>query len=339
MSKALLSGCVGCGMLLAASSIQAQGCGTNITCATSPAGFAVTSTNANPALLGTNSLATGGNTAVKGVAASSGAQTAGVLGADQGGGFGTCWSAAPSAGVRGDSTNHFGVVGLAAFGQAGVVGYTLVAGFCPTSPNADGMLGVHRNNHNYGVFSDGDFGGTGAKYFVEPHPYDASKEIRYVSLEGPEAGTYFRGSGRTVHGRATIAVPESFRMVTDEQGLTAVITPIGELAMVAVVEKSLDRIVVQSSKDIRFDYMVNGVRRAFRGFQAISENDDFVPEGPEDGRFFTFPKEAQQRLIATGIYTPEGKVNLDKAREMGWDREWGHRDAAAGALLTEQNPN
>jgi hypothetical protein len=337
MRRALFLACAGCAILLAAADARAQGCGTNISCATSPAGFAVTSTNANPAILGTNSLATGGNTAIKGVAASSGNQTAGVLGADQGIGFGTCWSTAPSAGVRGDSTNHLGVIGLAAFGQAGVVGYSLAAGFCPTAPNADGMLGVHRNNHYYGVFADGDFGGTGAKYFVEPHPYDASKEIRYVSLEGPEAGTYFRGSGRTVHGYATIAVPESFRMVTDAKGLTVVVTPIGEMAMVAVVRKGLDRIVIQASKDIRFDYMVNGVRRAFRDFQAISENDDFVPEGPDDSRFFTLPKEAQERLIATGVYTAEGRVNVAKAREMGWDRRW--RGAAeAGDVLAAQGP-
>jgi len=30
---------------------------------------------------------------------------------------------------------------------------------------------------------------TGTKNFIEPHPTDASKKIRYVSLEGPEAGS------------------------------------------------------------------------------------------------------------------------------------------------------
>lgn len=32
------------------------------------------------------------------------------------------------------------------------------------------------------------------KNFVEPHPTDASQVIRYVSLEGPEAGTSMRPS-------------------------------------------------------------------------------------------------------------------------------------------------
>ncbi len=35
---------------------------------------------------------------------------------------------------------------------------------------------------------------SGSKNFVEPHPTDPSKEIRYASLEGREVGTYFRGT-------------------------------------------------------------------------------------------------------------------------------------------------
>src|SRR5947209_2953099 len=223
---------------------------------------------------------------------------------------------APAAGVLGASAGSYGVVGYTDFGQAGVVGYNMNSQFCPAVSVVDGMLGVHRNNKNYGVYADGDFGGTGAKYFVEPHPTDPTKEIRYVSLEGPEAGTYFRGTGRTRHGFATIEVPESFRMVTDPQGLTVVVTPIGELAQIAAISKSLDKIVIQASKDVTFDYVVNGVRKAFRDFKPISENDDFVPQGPDDSRFFSLPAESQRRLVATGIYTAEGKVNLDKAREM-----------------------
>ena len=72
----------------------------------------------------------------------------------------------------------------------------------------------------YAVYAFGDYGGTGAKYFIEPHPTDASKVIRYVALEGPESGTYFRGTAHASHGQAVIAVPEDFRMVTDDEGLS-----------------------------------------------------------------------------------------------------------------------
>ena len=57
-----------------------------------------------------------------------------------------------------------------------------------------GIRGVYGSGTSYGVYSSGNFGGSGAKYFVEPHPTDPEKEIRFVSLEGPESGTYFRGS-------------------------------------------------------------------------------------------------------------------------------------------------
>jgi len=49
-------------------------------------------------------------------------------------------------------------------------------------------------------------------------------------LEGPEAGTYFRGRARFSHGMARIEAPESFRLVTDEKSLTVQITPIGQVA-------------------------------------------------------------------------------------------------------------
>ncbi|HEV7509337.1 MAG TPA: hypothetical protein VGS07_30960 [Thermoanaerobaculia bacterium] len=232
---------------------------------------------------------------------------------------------------------NYGVVGYTNVGEAGVVGYNMNSAFCPASSAVDGMLGVHRGGTNYGVYADGDIGATGTKSFVEPHPTDPTKEIRYVSLEGPEAGTYFRGTGHTRRGFATIEVPESFRMVTDAQGLTVVVTPTGELAQIAAISKSLDKIVVQSSKDVAFDYVVNGVRKAFRDFKPIGENDDFVPQGPDDKRFFSLPAESQRRLVATGIYMPDGKVNLDKAREMGWDLKWAQNKAVSDMLALAAN--
>ncbi len=239
------------------------------------------------------------------------------------------------AGVLGASAGTDGVVGYTNVGEAGVAGYNMNSGVCPAASAVAGLLGVRRGGSLYGVYSVGNIGATGTKFFVEPHPTDPSKEIRYVSLEGPEAGTYFRGTGHTRNGFATIRVPESFRMVTDERGLTVVVTPIGELAQIATISKSLDEIVIQSSKDVAFDYMINGVRKAFKDFKAISRNDDFVPQGPDDNRFFSYPAEIQRRLVATGIYTPEGKVNLEKAREMGWDRQWAQREAEANALSSQ----
>jgi hypothetical protein len=130
---------------------------------------------------------------------------------------------ASSTGVLGEGTQR-GVVGLAPSGGYAVAGYRLDSGGNVLS---GGLFGA---GDSTGLYVYGDTGATGTKGFVEPHPTDASRVIRYVSLEGPEAGTYFRGRGRFVQGRALVTVPESFRLVTDEEGLTVQVTPIGAMA-------------------------------------------------------------------------------------------------------------
>ncbi len=224
-----------------------------------------------------------------------------------------------SSGVRGDSASNFGVLGYTLTGS-GVVGQV--------AQEARGELGTIHSSHDWAVFATGDAHVTGLlsveglKAFVEPHPTDPGKEIRFVSLEGPESGTYFRGSGHVVGGFARIQVPESFRDVTDENDITVQLTPVGGLAVLACVSKSLDTIVVQGSADIEFDYMINGVRKAYKDLHAIRKNETFVPDGPDDRRFAFYAPEIQRRLVATGIYNADGTVNLETAKRMGWDRNW-----------------
>ena len=121
----------------------------------------------------------------------------------------------------------------------------------------------------------------GDKDFVEPHPTDPNKMIAYVALQGPEAGTYFRGSGRLVNGFANI-IPEDFRMVTDEKGITVQVTPMGEPAMIWCVRKSLDKIELRGSSDVEFDFMVNGVGRMSKDRKAIVEK--YCVRSPHSGR-------------------------------------------------------
>ena len=310
---------------------EAQTCGGTLSCTTTPA-YTFSDSGAGNVLIGkstyNNSSAAVG---VEGVQSNSATGSAGVLGTDVGACSPTSDGLGP-AGVIGGSGSETGVIGYTnsqSNGQAGVAGYDYDDLFICANSGASGYLGYRTGNANYGVYSVGNTGATGTKSFLEPHPTDASKEIRYVSLEGPEAGTYFRGSGRTVNGLATIDVPESFRLVSAEAGLTVVVTATGELAQIATISKSLDKIVIQSSKDVAFDYMVNGVRKAFQDFQAIAQNDDFIPQGPDDRRFFAYPAESQRRLVATGIFLPDGRVNLEKAHEMGWDRQWTQKQTAA----------
>src|SRR5262249_2359588 len=153
---------------------------------------------------------------------------AGVYGNDRG--TGTPLPGYPPAGVRGETRGStYGVLGVSQ--REGVTGSVFDNSGAEL---AYGILAFH-NPTTYGVFAGGNFGGTGAKYFVEPPPTDSSMVIRYVALEGPEAGTFFRGKARFQNGFAAIEVPEDFRLVTDPEGLSIQVTPIGEFANVAVV--------------------------------------------------------------------------------------------------------
>ncbi|MBK9965300.1 MAG: hypothetical protein IPP07_10540 [Holophagales bacterium] len=226
-----------------------------------------------------------------------------------------------SAGVRGEASGTaYGVLGHSAY--AGVAGAKIGTG--------GGTMAIGRLGYlTYGVFSEGDMGGTGAKYFVEPHPEEPTQVIRYVALEGPESGTYFRGRSRFVNGSARIAVPDSFRFVTDPEGITVQVTPIGRQATFAVTSIDLKEIVVEASKDVEFSFLVQGVRKAFKGFEPIGEGMEFVPEGPRSTMPASLTQEARRRLVANGTYNPDGTVNLTTAERAGWAQAWRERDEAA----------
>ena len=224
----------------------------------------------------------------------------------------------PSAGVKGMGHAGRGVIGIVDdLAGRGVSGYIVTnTGVQVTS----GHLGASPTT---GVLSNGDIMATGPKFFVEPHPTDASRMIRFVSLEGNEAGTYFRGKGKFERGLARIAVPEDFRIVTDPEGLSIQIQPIGEMASTAVVRIGLDEIVVKASRNVEFFYTVNGVRKAYKDVSTVVPNDlVFVPERPDQAMPLWLSEEAKTRLIRNGTYNADGSVNLDTAKRLGWDKAW-----------------
>lgn len=105
-----------------------------------------------------------------------------------------------------------------------------------------------------------------SKNFVQNHPADPNLEIVYTTLEGPEAATFTRGSGRLEDGVARIALDDSFAWVTNpDLGLTATLTPRGEWADLYVESVSPTELVVASAQgegapDTAFDYLVMGLR-------------------------------------------------------------------------------
>jgi hypothetical protein len=274
---------------------------------------------------------TGANFGVSGLSDGGSGNSAGVLGVSVSRPF-IASTIFYDAGVRGDNGNGglgvLGVTNSSATPSAPAVGgsnYDSSGNFV-----GGGVLGFRGSDAVfYGVFAQGSLGATGTKPFVEPHPTDASKVIRYVALEGPEAGTYFRGRGRFRNGQAVIDVPESFRIVTDGDGLTVQITPIGaDFTMTTVVSANLDQITFRGNHDVEFYYMVHGVRKAYKDWQAIADGSEFVPLSPTDRMPTSLSEEAKRRLIQNGTYNADGSVNMATAVREGWTKAWAARQAA-----------
>jgi len=258
---------------------------------------------------------------VQGVTLSPSRGAAGVRGID-GTGTAACDICSLSTGVRGESFGGEGVLGISnGFGVTGV--HIDFSG----SARTVAILGY---SSTVGLYANGDLSVTGSKSFIEPHPTDASKIIRYFSLEGNESGTYFRGRGKFQNGLARIPVPEDFRIVTDPEGLTVQVTPIGAMATVAVMKMDLQEIVVQSSRDVEFSYTVNGIRQAYKDAGPIAENEGyFAPMSPDAPMMGSFPPVIRQRLISNGTYNADGTVNMETARRLGWDKVWEQRSPPA----------
>ena len=182
----------------------------------------------------------------------------------------------------------------------------------------NGVRGGTQSPTGYGVFANGDYGGNAGKYFLQPHPGDPGRIIRFASLEGPESGTYFRGSALVENGTAVIEVPEAFRLASEPEDLTVHVTPHGR-AVTWVPEVGLERVVIHADADVRVDYLVHGVRRGFQGMEVFLDNHAFVPE--ERGVPFgtQFRPAYRQLLVQNGILNPDFTPNEETARRLGWN--------------------
>lgn len=223
------------------------------------------------------------------------------------------------AAVFGHALDTSGNTQKGVYGLADSTTGTGVYGFVNTATGTNyGVMGGTASASGYGLYASGKFAATGTKNFIQPHPADPSKEVHFICLEGNEAGTYFRGSASIEHGTAVIAVPEEFRLVTETEGLTIVATPVGANTTVWIESQDLNKIVVHAGVDVKFNYMVNGVRRGFAKYEPIHDNVSFVPK--VRGRAFgtQYPEDLRRVLVQNGILNPDFTPNEDVARSMGW---------------------
>jgi hypothetical protein len=116
----------------------------------------------------------------------------------------------------------------------------------------------------------GNFTVSGTKNFAVVDPANSKQALYYTALEGPEAGTYFRGSAKTVNGQAVIELPGYFSRLTESERMTVQITPVGAPGQLYVAEKSPSKLVIkiaQGSSDLEFDYLVQGVRKGYLDYE------------------------------------------------------------------------
>ncbi len=124
------------------------------------------------------------------------------------------------------------------------------------------------------------------KLFVVPDPDDPTRDIWYGCIEGPELAMYVRGTARLVNGRAQIELPDHFRKLADEQGMTVQLTPrSGESKGLAAVRVSLDGIEVVELLNGRgnyaFDWEVKAVRKEHRDFRVYRPWDEVMMGGDD----------------------------------------------------------
>jgi hypothetical protein len=158
-----------------------------------------------------------------------------------------------------------------------------------TGNPSNGALGVLNaaNNPEAGMAVDG--GGYGVvwadiKNFRVPDPDDPTRDIWYGCLEGPELAMYVRGTARLVNGRARIELPDHFRKLADEQGMTVQLTPLSPASKgLCVVRKGLDGIEVAELLNGRgnyeFDWEVKAVRKEHRDFRVYRPWDEVLLGG------------------------------------------------------------
>ncbi len=111
---------------------------------------------------------------------------------------------------------------------------------------------------------------SGTKNFAMADPEDPGTWIYFSALEGPEAGTYYRGVARTAAGTAVVELPHYFEKVTEAEGLTVHITPLGGWGRLYVAELDPGRLVVREADGadgIAFSFLVQGVRRGRADFR------------------------------------------------------------------------
>ncbi|RMG43698.1 MAG: hypothetical protein D6718_11530, partial [Acidobacteria bacterium] len=138
-------------------------------------------------------------------------------------------------------------------------------------------------------------------------------KVVYTALEGPEAATFVRGSGRLSGGVARIALDETFALVTNPDiGLTAQVTPRSPGAVLYVDSVTTKELVVRAvdgfDPNAAFDYIVHGLRIGFEEIPVIQ------PKG--EGEDAPIPSMASYRSLLAEQPELKATTPLERFREI-----------------------
>lgn len=126
------------------------------------------------------------------------------------------------------------------------------------------------------------------KNFVVANPDDASTEIYYACVEGPEAAMYTRGTGQLTNGRAVITLPRHFTAMAAAAGITVQITPLSaDCFGMAVVNKGVGgfevRELMRGTSNAAFDWEVKAVRKGYEDYEVVRPAGLLNPRVAESG--------------------------------------------------------
>jgi hypothetical protein len=236
------------------------------TATTSGIALRTTNTNTGVAILANSTSTANTFSTVQSSTSASSALASAVVGNTDGAAYGVSGQADASstatAAVYGSNLRTTGGHGVLGVGYNGTVGQTAQSsGYAVYGENFDAVaplgngVGVAGKGYwgvvgedrylgailgAYGVFSNGDFGGSGAKYFVIDHPQDPeNKYLRHACIESNEILNMYRGNASfDSNGEATVALPGYFEEININYSYH--LTPVGKYAPLYIKAKIKD---------------------------------------------------------------------------------------------------
>ena len=131
--------------------------------------------------------------------------------------------------------------------------------------NGDTQAGIYVDaNGNGRVFAD-------AVDALIDHPTKSNLQLRYTHLQGPEAGTYLRGTAYMENGTAIVDLPDHFSRLIDATSMTVMITPLSaDSKGIAVVKKSGTgfrvKELLEGKGNYEFDWEIKAVRKGYENY-------------------------------------------------------------------------